>query len=287
MRCCKLLALSGCLLLLGLWGGVAVARDTVDLRTQCETGLKAIAAAEFTINAIRGHYASQDELLEAKDANIDAGIAGLLLSKPDTGVYYNVAASEDGKRFIAVGFYGHDFTTLSINETGTITPLPKAVSAQWMIEQQRLAGYFAAKPQWASEADTILKLQLHQVQLAVERWSTDHSADDTDIYPETLEPVIAEGYIAAGFYTNPVTAWRADELNAAVVALGQWSPGDFSYVPYLRDGACRGYLIAGYGCRRTGGHDYNGDGTGDGIVIVLSSGQNDPSWAGQVLKQQQ
>jgi hypothetical protein len=270
------------------WGGwSAWAADTPDLKAQAEAGLKTLAAAESTVYASRGHFAGGDELAEMYDANLNADIAGMLQAKPDTGVYYNVAASRDGQRFFAVAYYGRDFATLIMDETGAISSTPTATSAQRLIEQQQLAAFFAAKPQWAGEAEAMVKQQMHQVQLAVERWSTDHSDKGENVYPETLEPVVTEGYIPAGFYPNPVSAWSVEELNAQVVPLGQWSPGDFSYVPHIVDGRCTGYMLAGYGCRRAGGHDYNGDGAGDGYIIMLSSGADDGGWHTQVLEQLQ
>ncbi len=275
-----------CTILAGRCGGMlAWAAEGPDLKAQAEAGLKTLAAAEFALYSYRGHYASEDELLEADRGNICKGVAPLLEANPDTGVYYSVAASRDGQHFFGVATYGREFAALCINETGVLSELPKYASAQQLIEKQRMENFLTAKAQWAMEADSILKQHLHQVQLAVERWSTDRSAGAQDEYPETLEPVVSEGYIAAGFYPNPVTAWSIDEYNARSVPLGQWSPGDFSYVPQLKDDRCIGYMLVGYGCNRTGGHDYNGDGAGDGYAIVLASGTDDSGWYTRMLEQ--
>jgi hypothetical protein len=275
-----------CLILAGASGGsMAWAADAPDLKAQAEAGLKVIAATEYWLLDLRGHFASGDELVEAKNVNVGSGLEGLLLAKPDTGIYYNIAASKDGRHFIAVATFGRDSDIIYIDETGTINSSQKEGSAQRMIDRQFIADFFTSKTQWASQAEAILKLQLHQVQLAVERWSTDHSAAGKSVYPETLEPVVSEGYLPAGFYVNPVTAWSVDDNNALAVPLGQWSPGDFSYFPHTRDGEYRGYLLVGYGCKRTAGIDYNGDGVGDGMAIVLASWDGGPAWYEDVLRQ--
>ena len=286
MRSSFMVSVVACLILPGLWGGhIARAADTPDAKVQAEAGLRTLAAAEYALYAFRGHYGSQEELEEAKAANIGIGVRGLLLAQPDTGVYFSVAASKDGQHFYAVAYYGADLAGLYIDETGLIHSTPSRASAQSMLEHQALADFFSAKEQLALQADTLLRSELHQVQLGIERWSTDHSVGGQAVYPDTLEPVVTEGYLPAGLYANPMTAWNADENNAEGMPLGRWSPGNYSYIPRMRDSACCGYLLAGYSCQRTAGHDYNGDGVGDGMAIVLSNGDEDSKWRDEVLAQ--
>jgi len=146
--------------------------------------------------------------------------------------------------------------------------------------------FFASKAAMDGELDeamtdqaiSMVKQQLHSIQLGLERWSVD---DPDGFYPHSINQLVSpmgewDSYLPAGFYANPFTAGSADELDAMCVPFG-WSelaPGNFSYLThYDEQGNVTSYMLIGYGPERDRGWDLDGDGEPEGMIITLSTGQ--------------
>jgi hypothetical protein len=136
--------------------------------------------------------------------------------------------------------------------------------------------YYAAKALHgldiaAANAKTIEVL--HYIQLAVERYSIDNN----DMYPESIDTLVQQGYLLPGLYINPVASSDGLALNAKDVPFG-WSeiaPGNFTYLKkYNSDGDVVAYLLVAYGADTThpgsgGVNDVNLDGKPDGVILML------------------
>jgi hypothetical protein len=158
--------------------------------------------------------------------------------------------------------------------------------------QGRSTGDWDEKQQ-QEEAEIQLKSEMHNLQLAVERWSVDHELSDADRerswgnnYPKSLSQLLQEHccsehsnskpYSAVGFYPNPFSAGSASELNAMQVPLG-WTEdavGNFSYITQYNElGNVCAYVMIAWGADPTGGNDIDGDGESDGTVLIVAGGE--------------
>ena len=136
--------------------------------------------------------------------------------------------------------------------------------------------------------ETALQMELHRLQLELERFSVDHRVGDEPgevFYPAnlsllTMGSCCAEhqgggAYIDSGFYPNPWTAGSVDERNAMCVPCG-WTKqavGNFSYLCQFDDATnVVAYALLAWGPDEHGGLDVDGDGRPDGAVLMLCSG---------------
>lgn len=120
----------------------------------------------------------------------------------------------------------------------------------------------------AKEAE--VKQNLHVIQLGVEGYALDHGGH----YPLEIGTDFLASYASRYGPSNPFTE---DHRNMQPVPLGAPDPwGDFSYVPELTDGEVTSYKLYAYGSEHTRGIDIDGDGEGDHVILVLSSGGEEP-----------
>ena len=143
------------------------------------------------------------------------------------------------------------------------------------------------------QAQAQLKAELHSVQLWLERWAVDHEVADGDDgrhwgnnYPAALsqlmqQPCCSEhpgygGYGAPGFYPNPFGDGDGSSNDARCVPFG-WTAeavGNFSYITQYNElGNVCAYVLIGYASSADTGHDIDGDGSPDGVVIMLAGGE--------------
>ena len=159
-------------------------------------------------------------------------------------------------------------------------------------EQQR-SRYWQTAPELRGNAlddarRAELRMELHNLQLQIERFSVDHRIGDEPgeyFYPLSLSQLVIGAcceehgpggpYMEPGLYPNPFSAGSESELNALQVPSG-WSAqavGNFSYMFQFDDsGRVIGYVLIGWGPEQQGGLDIDGDGQPDGAQLLLSSG---------------
>lgn len=159
-------------------------------------------------------------------------------------------------------------------------------------EQQRTQYWQTAPELRGNELDSArraeLGMELHNLQLQIERFSIDHRIGDEPgevFYPLNLSLLVigaccAEhgpggSYMEAGLYPNPFSASSTSELNAMQVPCG-WTAeavGNFSYLQHFDDsGRVISYALIGWGPDQHGGLDIDGDGRPDGAELLLSNG---------------
>jgi hypothetical protein len=158
--------------------------------------------------------------------------------------------------------------------------LPIAASAQLGPEATQLGAdpvYYAAKAANGLDveaANAKTKQLLHSMQLAIERYGVDNPKN---LYPESIDVLVHQGYLLPGLYINPVTSVDGLWRNARDVPFG-WSaiaPGNFTYLKkYNPAGEVIGYVLLGYGADPEnlgagGVKDVNLDGQPDGVIIML------------------
>ncbi|MCB1217961.1 hypothetical protein KDL44_11250 [bacterium] len=143
------------------------------------------------------------------------------------------------------------------------------------------------------QARTQLKSELHSIQLWLERWAVDHDLTDEagdrswgNNYPPALsqlmqQPCCSEhpahrAYGEPDFYPNPFGKGDGNSNNARCVPFG-WTAeavGNFSYITQYNElGNVCAYVLIGYDSSADGGHDIDGDGEQDGVVIMLAGGE--------------
>lgn len=133
-----------------------------------------------------------------------------------------------------------------------------------------------------------VKVELHNLQLAVERFGVDHRVSDegygTSRYPHSLSQLVVatdghERYIAPGFYHNPFAPGADGGLNATQVPFGwtEQAVGNFSYLTQHNDaGEVVAYVLVGYGpATGTGTFSITADEQPDGIIVTMTSGSVD------------
>lgn len=158
--------------------------------------------------------------------------------------------------------------------------------------QQKSAG------KWSSEEATDaaaaqLKAELYNVQLWLERWAVDHQVEDGNTerhwgnnYPSSINQLMQSpccpehpqggSYGVPGFYPNPYTNAGSNGHNALCLPFGWTSQhaGNFSYITQYNElGNVCAYVLLGYADDRHAGHDIDGDGKPDGVVIMLAGGE--------------
>jgi hypothetical protein len=116
---------------------------------------------------------------------------------------------------------------------------------------------------WKKRKEAWTKSNVHQVQIDLERWASDHNG----LYPSTIKTLIQDGYFTQSL-TNPFTKAPMREI-----AFGS-SPfeGEFTYVPVLEDGQVRGFYLLAYGDKNKIGEDVNGDAVDDHVIMVVETG---------------
>jgi hypothetical protein len=154
-----------------------------------------------------------------------------------------------------------------------------AANAPSKLAADMAAKYFKAKaaaggvltPELGASAEELAMQDVHEVQLALERYAVDR---EDSAYPQHINQLVLTKYLAAGLYANPFTAKAADALDAQEVPFG-WTkraPGNFSYLQiYNHDGLVVGYCLVAYGADPNGGADVTGDGKPDGVIVTLAS----------------
>ncbi|MEZ5339289.1 MAG: hypothetical protein R3F46_13650 [bacterium] len=147
--------------------------------------------------------------------------------------------------------------------------------------------------QWDEQARTQLKSELHSIQLWLERWAVEHDLTDEagdrswgNNYPPALSQLMQQSccgehpahraYGEPGFYPNPFVEGDGSSNNARCVPFG-WTAeavGNFSYITQYNElGNVCAYVLIGYDGSADGGHDIDGDGVPDGVVIMLAGGE--------------
>jgi len=249
-----------------------------------QQGLRTIAAAEFAYFAKTGGYARIENLAENEYLSED-----LLNWHKNGKVSYDSAVPYLGderkpQQFVAVAHMYINSTkehiSFRVDETGVVQAADWTRSARWYLD---VLPFFSGACDWAQKSDGVTKVGLFNVQLALERWSVDHSPKDgPDIYPLSLDTLIVEKYIQAGYYPNPLLSLNYDQLTATEVALGVWAPGDFTYLPYIpdpaKDNQPKGYMLVGYSVYTYGGID------GTGVAIILTSGSCPSEWCDKTIR---
>jgi hypothetical protein len=133
-----------------------------------------------------------------------------------------------------------------------------------------------------------LSMELHNLQLQIERFSVDHRIGDEPgeiFYPLNLSLLVTGAcceehgpggsYMEPGLYPNPWSASSESELNAMQVSYGwtEQTVGNFSYLQQFDDsGRVISYVLIGWGPDAQGGLDIDGDGRPDGAQLLLSNG---------------
>lgn len=125
-----------------------------------------------------------------------------------------------------------------------------AVIMFFVLPLTALPNYYRTKS-LAQEAEA--KSNLHNIQLSIERYAVDHEG----YYPADINEIIKLGYIDA-FPRNPLAprneAGDYGRAKMKPVADGEFSPGDFVYLPRLNaEGMVEGYELKLYGQREKRG----------------------------------
>lgn len=253
-----------------------------ELRQQIQAGVRTIAAAEFAFYAKSHSYADERDLVA------NEYLSEKMFDLRENGdISYEIAlyrnAEGEPRRFIVFGRSGGSLprTAWLIDETGLVREANWHRSAQWYME---IEPFFSKIDDWAAQADAVSRNGLFNVQLAVERWTIDHSKKGgTARYPMSIEAVVIDGYIDSGYYANPLRSDSYDELTAIATPMGEWSPGDFSYVPHVYQSTtgewlADGYMLIGYSTRRHSRVGKPEDLRKRGISIVLASDERASDW---------
>jgi hypothetical protein len=122
-----------------------------------------------------------------------------------------------------------------------------------------LGGYVDAKLK-SKESQT--KTNVHDIQIALERYWVDHC-----VYPADIATLQSEGYIGA-LPMNPFTRQPMREISFGA------SPyqGEFTYVRFMIDNNVRGFDLLTYGKNGGNGQDIDEDGIDDHVILVVESG---------------
>ncbi|MDD5606203.1 MAG: hypothetical protein PHR51_02700 [Patescibacteria group bacterium] len=133
------------------------------------------------------------------------------------------------------------------------------------------------------QATQLVKTNLHNLQLALERWCVDHYPLDSEgrvvgsqpNYPESISALVKAGYVSPGLAPNPLVGddpGEFDTMDVPPIWNDDLSPGNFTYL-LCDDG--RGYLLIGYGATREAclstPRSMDGDSIPDGVILVLGS----------------
>ena len=269
-----------CILLIGLVMTLLVSfSDQEKSSIQAQVVAQTVAVLESNYEQLYHRYAKLEMLVRV----------GWLDEKLVNGdIRCELALSADQKRFVVLAVAGDAIWYAdkrgelnSIHYSGEVAPTAQGLLDGYCdLTPMDEASFFARKAEEPKLVDAMIKARLHQVQLAVERWGVDHSSPNSDdsTYPMSMDDVVEKGYAEKGFYANPITASSLKDRNAQARPFGQWSAGDFSYVPQVMDGKCIGYMLVAYGAKPDDGWDVNDDGKNDGVIIVLTSGSAYPEW---------
>jgi hypothetical protein len=110
----------------------------------------------------------------------------------------------------------------------------------------------------APEAE--VKSNLHSIQIALERYASDHSG----YYPQNTGELISGNYLPQ-YPNNPFTNQPMREIEFGAAP----SDGEFTYLPLSTDGIVDAYYLIAYGYKKSAGEDIDRDGTPDHVILVL------------------
>lgn len=104
------------------------------------------------------------------------------------------------------------------------------------------------------------KSNLSTIQIALERFGEEHNG----LYPNDIDTLITEHYILE-FPANPFTR----ELMRNITFEETPFPGEFTYIPVNVEGEVAGYFLLIYGSEESVTYDFNEDGIGDHVIMIL------------------
>jgi uncharacterized protein YneF (UPF0154 family) len=131
-----------------------------------------------------------------------------------------------------------------------------------------IPGYYKAGF-YAPEAE--LKSNLHQIQIGLKKYATDHEGH----YPVNIEEILTVKYLSDWPY-NPILKHK---IRMVPISYGsEPSEGNFTYLPVYSNDLIAGYYLFAYGYKKIfdSDLDINGDGILDNVIIVISSGKDLP-----------
>ena len=144
-------------------------------------------------------------------------------------------------------------------------------------------------PAWATQhpeeaQHELLVANTQIIQDALSKWSDDRHGNTSFArpqgggywFPHTITQLIVEGYLEAGIYHNPYTT--GTRLNAHDVPpyWNSTAAGNFSYLTqYNEEGYVVGYILLGFGNQSNTGMDIDGDGSNDGVHMIMRGGNID------------
>lgn len=121
-------------------------------------------------------------------------------------------------------------------------------------------------PCWVQDpvkaTEAAVKFNIHSIHIALERYGVDQGG----FFPDNIQILIDENYLPE-FPINPFTEQPMREIEFG----DEPYDGEFTYIPVTTEGVVSGYYLMCYGYSETEGHDVNGDGVPDHVILVIES----------------
>jgi hypothetical protein len=128
-----------------------------------------------------------------------------------------------------------------------------------------LVAFFALQylhPCKVKSNDPETKANTYTVKIALDRYATDHDGQ----YPESIDTIIEQNP-----YVMPYNFYTIKETRIIEFGDQPWDD-EMTYLPVREGDQIKKYFLLSYGRKDYPGIDVNGDGVGDHVLIVLTSG---------------